>query len=128
MKLLDGKTALVTGAGSGFGKAMSLLYAEEGAKIIVSDISIENGEETVHEIKQKGGEAIFIEADVSRPEDNERIVKEATKAFGSLDIAFNNAGIGGASALIGDYPIEDWDRIIKINLSSVFYGMHYQIP
>jgi Dehydrogenases with different specificities (related to short-chain alcohol dehydrogenases) len=128
MRLLENKIAIVTGGGSGFGKAMSLLYVKEGAKVIVSDIDIEKGEATVNEIGLNGGEAIFVKADVGRPEDNERLVKEAVNAYGRLDIAFNNAGIGGASALIGEYPIDAWDEIIQINLSSVFYGMHYQIP
>ncbi len=128
MKALDQKVAIVTGGGSGFGRAMSKLYAEEGAKVIVSDISEESGGETVDIIKNAGGEAIFVKADVGVPEDNEKLVKEAVKTFGRLDIAFNNAGIGGASAPIGEYSIEAWNKVILINLSSVFYGMHYQIP
>lgn len=128
MDLLKEKVAIVTGAGSGFGRAMSLLYAEEGARIVVSDIAEDKGEETVELIKKSGGDAIFVKSDVSKPEDSEKAVKEAVKAFGKLDIAFNNAGIGGASAPIGEYPIDAWDKIIQINLSSVFYGMHYQIP
>lgn len=128
MKQLEKKVALVTGAGSGFGRAISLLYVEEGAKVVVSDISEESGEETVDLIHKSGGEAVFVKVDVSKPEDNEMVVKKAVDVYGRLDIAFNNAGIGGASALIGDYPVDAWDKIIKINLSSVFYGMHYQIP
>lgn len=128
MKLLDGKVAIVTGAGSGFGKAMSLLYAQEGAKVVVSDINSIKGEETVAEIKKAGGHAMFVRADVSTPEDNECLVRTAASVYGKLDIAFNNAGIGGASAAIGDYPVDAWDKVIKVNLSSVFYGMHYQIP
>ncbi|HCO67902.1 MAG TPA: short-chain dehydrogenase [Dysgonomonas sp.] len=128
MKLLENKVAIVTGGGSGFGKAMSLLYVEEGAKVVVSDIDESKAMDTVNEIRSKGGDAVFVKADVGRPEDNENLVKEAVETYGRLDIAFNNAGIGGASALIGDYPINAWDKIIQINLSSVFYGMHYQIP
>ncbi len=127
MELPD-KVAVVTGAGSGFGRAMSLLYAREGAKVVVSDIAPEGGEETVQEILKNGGEAIFVKADASSPEDCENLVKQAQSSYGKLNLAFNNAGIGGASAPIGDYPVEAWDNIIKINLSSVFYGMHYQIP
>lgn len=128
MGLLNEKVAIVTGGGSGFGRAMSLLYVEEGAKVVVSDIVVDKGEETVDMITRKGGKAIFVKADVGRPEDSEMLVKETVKEFGKLDIAFNNAGIGGASAPIGEYPIDAWDKIIKINLSSVFYGMRYQIP
>ena len=128
MKILEGKVAIVTGGGSGFGRAMSTLYAEEGAKVIVSDIADKSGEETVDIIKKEGGEAFFVKADVGEPKDCENLVKQAVEKFGKLDIAFNNAGIGGASAKIGDYPVDAWDKVIKINLSSVFYGMHYQIP
>lgn len=128
MKFLEGKVAIVTGGGSGFGHAMSLLYVEEGAKVVVSDIDVEKGEATVDQIIKSGGEAIFVKADVSKPEDSENIVKQTIRKFGKLDVAFNNAGIGGASAPIAEYPIDAWDKIIKINLSSVFYGMHYQIP
>ena len=126
--MLNEKSALVTGGGSGFGRAMSLLYAREGARVIVSDVAEEQGKETVEEIRKKGGEAYFIKADVSRPEECEKIVEAAVKNFGRLDIAFNNAGIGGVNAPIGEYPPADWDKIIAVNLSSVFYGMHYQIP
>jgi len=128
MKHFEGKVAIVTGGGSGFGQAMSELYARQGAQVIVADIAAENGEETVQKIIGCGGEAIFVKADVSKPEDNENLVKKAVEHFGKLSVAFNNAGIGGANAPIGEYPIEDWDKIIRINLSSVFYGMHYQIP
>ncbi|MDR1876219.1 MAG: glucose 1-dehydrogenase [Flavobacteriaceae bacterium] len=128
MKLLDDKVAIVTGGGSGFGRAMSLLYAKEGAKVVVSDIVVERGEETVNLIKKDGGEAIFVKVDASSAVDNENLVKKTADKYGRLDIAFNNAGIGGSSAPIGEYPVESWDKIIAVNLSSVFYGMHYQIP
>lgn len=125
--MLDNKVAIVTGGGSGFGKAMSELYAQEGAKVVITDI-MDNGSETVSEIEKNGGQAIFVKADVSNPSDCEKVVKSAVDKFGRLDIAFNNAGIGGASAPIGEYPIEAWNKIIAINLSSVFYGMRCQIP
>ena len=128
MKLVEDKVAIVTGGGSGFGRAMSLLYSEEGAHVVVSDIDESKGNETVEIILKEGGKAVFLKADVSKPEDNKRLVEKAVSEFGKLDIAFNNAGIGGANAPIGDYPIDAWDSIIKVNLSSVFYGMHYQIP
>lgn len=128
MGLLNDKVAIVTGGGSGFGRAMSLLYVKEGAKVVVSDIAVEHGEETVDLIRKEGGEAIFVKADVGNPDDSDHLVQETVKAFGQLNIAFNNAGIGGANACISEYPIDEWDKIIKINLSSVFYGMRYQIP
>ncbi|MDL2230433.1 SDR family oxidoreductase [Alistipes sp. OttesenSCG-928-L06] len=127
MKLVEGKVALVTGAGSGFGRAMSELYAREGAKVVVSDIDEKSGQETVERIKAAGGEAVFCRTDVSNPEDCRRLVEKAVSEYGQLNIAFNNAGIGGAAAEIADYPVDAWDKIIKVNLSSVFYGMKYQI-
>lgn len=128
MKGMKGKVAIVTGGGSGFGRSMSEMYAKEGAKVVVSDIAEDKGAETVDAIKKAGGEAVFLKSDVSKPSDCEALANAAVKNYGRLDIAFNNAGIGGANALIGDYPVSDWDKVIAINLSSVFYGMHFQIP
>jgi NAD(P)-dependent dehydrogenase (short-subunit alcohol dehydrogenase family) len=128
MKSLDHKVAIVTGASSGIGEAIAITFAAEGAKVIVSDINEEGGNKVVEKIKSNGGEAVFIKADSSKAEDNERLVAEALKHFGKLDIAVNNAGIGGAAALTADYKIEDWDKVIAINLSGVFYGLRYQIP
>lgn len=127
MKNLENKVAIITGAGSGIGRAISLLYASEGAKIVVSDVDEKGGNETVSEIKAKGGDAIFIKADTSKPDDSKRVVDEAVKKFGGLHIAVNNAGIGGPLMPTGEYPVESWDKVISINLSGVFYGMHYQI-
>jgi len=128
MKQLENKTAIVTGGGSGIGKATAIMFAKEGAKVIVSDISEANGNKAVEEIKSAGGEAFFIKADSSKPQDNESLVRKTVEKYGSLDIAVNNAGIGGNLALTGDYPIDAWQKLIEINLSGVFYGMHYQIP
>ncbi|HEY6977808.1 MAG TPA: glucose 1-dehydrogenase [Chitinophagaceae bacterium] len=128
MKTLENKVSIITGAGSGIGKAISLLYAAEGAKIIVSDIDEKGGNETVSEIKAKGGEAFFVKADTSKPDDNKNVVEQAIKQFGGLHIAVNNAGIGGPLMPTGEYPIDGWDKVISINLSGVFYGLRYQIP
>lgn len=128
MNLLENKVAVITGGGSGIGRSISLLYAAEGAKVVVSDINDVHGEETVAEIKGRGGQAIFIKADTSKASDNKTLIDGAVRQFGALHISVNNAGIGGPIAPTGDYPADGWDKVISVNLSGVFYGMRYQIP
>src|SRR5438105_3976161 len=128
MKYLENKVAIVTGGGSGIGKAIALLYASEGAKIVISDVNEQGGNETVSEIKSKGGDAIFVKADTSKPDDSKNVVEKAVKQFGGLHIAVNNAGVGGPLNMTGEYPVDGWDKVISINLSGVFYGLRYQIP
>ena len=128
MGILSGKTAIVTGGGSGIGRSVAELYAQEGAQVVVSDINENDGNETVSLIAKAGGEAIFIKADSSSAADNERLVEETLAKYGALHIACNNAGVGGPAAPVGEYPVDAWDKVIAINLSGVFYGMRYQIP
>lgn len=128
MKTLENKVAVVTGGGSGIGRSICLLYAAEGARVAVSDIDEEGGRETVAQITSAGGEAVFVRADTSSPEDNRNLVDQAVSRFGALHVAVNNAGIGGPLSPTGEYPVDGWDRVIAINLSGVFYGMRYQIP
>lgn len=125
---LKEKVALITGAASGIGKSTALLFAKNGASVLLTDIDEEKGKALTEEIKSNGGKAVFLKADVSKPQDSEKSVKEALSHFSKLDIAVNNAGIGGEQAPVGEYEIEDWNKVIAINLSGVFYGMHYQIP
>lgn len=128
MKLLDNKIAIVTGGASGIGKETALLFAKEGAKVVVSDIDPDDGQEVVEQIKENGGEASFFKADVSKHEEQKALVAAAMEEYGSLNLAFNNAGIVGPVGPVADIPIEEWDKVISVNLSAVFYGMHYQIP
>jgi NAD(P)-dependent dehydrogenase (short-subunit alcohol dehydrogenase family) len=128
MRMLENKVAIITGAGSGIGKTTAILFANEGAKVVVSDINEENGQSTVEEIAKNSGESFFIKADTSKAEDNELLVKKTIEKYGALHIAVNNAGIGGPLAATGEYPIDGWQKVIDINLSGVFYGLRYQIP
>lgn len=125
---LSGKVALVTGAGSGIGESCAILYAAKGAKVIVSDVNEKGGAATVQKIKDNGGDATFVKADVGKPEECEQLVRKTIEIYGRLDMACNNAGIAGESHPVGEMSVEGWNKVILINLSSVFYCMHYQIP
>jgi NAD(P)-dependent dehydrogenase (short-subunit alcohol dehydrogenase family) len=126
--MLNDKVAIVTGAGSGIGREIAYKLGEARARVVVSDINEDGGQQTVRTIASKGGRAVFYKADTSKPADNEALVAEAAKRFGALHIAVNNAGIGGPLALVGEYPLDGWDKVIAINLSGVFYALRYQIP
>lgn len=128
MKELENKVAIITGAGSGIGKSTALLFARNGAKLVLTDINEDHLLQVVGEVKSLGAEAVGVTADSSRAEDNKEIVDIALDVYGRLDIAVNNAGIGGAMAPVGEYDIQEWLKVININLNGVFYGMHYQIP
>lgn len=127
MGIIKDKVAIVTGGGSGIGRAVAVLYAKEGAKVVVSDIDVKGGNETVAQIKEAGGEAVFFEADSSTPQGNEALVNHAVEVYGKLDIACNNAGIGGIAAETGDYTLEGWKKVIDVNFNGVFYGCKYQL-
>ncbi|TXJ23106.1 MAG: SDR family oxidoreductase [Chitinophagaceae bacterium] len=127
MKDLHGKTAIVTGAASGIGKAIAELLASYGVNTVVSDLNAKQGEEVVKAIEQAGGKASFLKADVSQPADCEKLVQFAKQQYGKLDIGVNNAGIGGESNPISAMSIDGWKKVIDINLNSVFYCMKYQL-
>ncbi len=124
----SGKVAIVTGGGSGIGEASALTLARSGAKVVVADFDRDGGERVVEAIKGDGGEAAFVAVDVSKVEEVEAMVETTVDTFGGLHVAVNNAGIGGAQAPTGEYPIDSWRQVIEINLNGVFYGMRYQIP
>lgn len=130
MKRFDGKVALVTGAASGIGRSAALLFAQEGARVVVADVQTEGGGETVRMIKTAGGEAMFVKVDVSNPEQVHAMVSGAVERFGRLDCAFNNAGVEAEKALtpLIDSPVEEFDRLISINLRGVFLCLKYEIP
>ena len=126
--LLKDKVAIITGSASGIGKAAAILFADEGAKVVVSDVNETDGKAVTEQINKSGGKSIFVKCDTSSPSENEMLVKKTLDAFGALHIAVNNAGVGGALAQLADYTIEGWQKVIDINLSGVFYSMKYQIP
>ena len=128
MKPFEQKVAAVTGAASGIGREIAVQLAAQGAAVVVSDVNVEGGSQTVAAITGNQGRAVFVKADTSRPEDGRLIVEQAVARFGGLHIAVNNAGIGGPIAPVGEYPVEGWDKVIAVNLSGVFYGMRAQIP
>lgn len=125
--ILQNKVALVTGGGSGIGSATALLFAEEGAKVVVADISPQGGRQTVDAIRASGGEAIFFGMDVTQEEDCAALVSAVLAEYGRLDLAFNNAGIAGFPALTADYGLANWRRVIDINLTGVFNCMVREI-
>jgi len=125
---LQGKVALVTGGGSGIGRASALTFAREGAKVVISDIVVAGGEETVRMVKAVGGEATFVKADVSKAAEVEALMKKVVETYGRLDCAFNNAGIEGEIKPTAECSEENWDRTLAVNLKGVWLCMKYEVP
>jgi NAD(P)-dependent dehydrogenase (short-subunit alcohol dehydrogenase family) len=125
---LNGKVAIVTGASAGIGRATARALACEGAHVVVADVSVKGGQETVDLINENGGSAIFVQTDVSQDDDVKAMVQRCVEEFGGVDLAFNNAGIEGVQGAAADFAKQDWDRVISINLTGVWLCMKYEIP
>jgi NAD(P)-dependent dehydrogenase (short-subunit alcohol dehydrogenase family) len=127
--MLVDKIALVTGGSTGIGRASALIFAREGAKVVVADVNIDDGEDTARIIRQSGGEAVFVKADVSVAAEVEAMVNKAVATYGRLDCAFNNVGIAGAvGAFTHEYPDDSWDRVLGVNLKGLWLCLRYEIP
>ncbi|MFS0614431.1 SDR family NAD(P)-dependent oxidoreductase [Lederbergia ruris] len=124
---LQNKKVIITGAGSGIGKSSAILFASEGASVIVNDIDLKKGSETFARIKEMGGEAHFIQADVTIPEEAKLLIENSIEKFGEIDTLFNNAGISGVGAL-DEVEVDDWDRVMNVNVKGVFLPSKYILP
>lgn len=127
-QILEGKTAIVTGAGNGIGRATAKAMAAAGAQVCVSDTLVEDGLRTVSEITDAGGKAIFVQADISNEEQVQKVVNETVSAFGGLDILVNNAGIGGGMKRLHEVNTEEFSRVVDVNLIGTFFMTKYAIP
>jgi len=125
---LEDKVAVITGAASGIGRATALLFAREGARVVVADWDESGGSRIAEEIAEAGGEAVSVRTDVSQAEDVRSLINAAVEGYGRLDVLFNNAGVEGELAPTADCSLENWDSVIGINLKGVFLGMKYAIP
>lgn len=128
MGRLDGKVVVITGAAAGMGRAMACLFAREGASLLLADIDTNGGEETAALVTESGGRATFRRVDVSEPAEVEAMVRAALDMYGVVDVLCNNAGIEGASGRLADQSVENWDRVLRVNLKGVFLGMKYALP
>ena len=128
MGKLEGKVTIVTGSATGMGRAAALLFAKEGATVVVADYDEAKGRETTDDIVRDGGKATFIKTDVSRAEEVEALVNQTVVTYGRLDVMYNNAGILGQVAPTADCSLENWRRIISVNLDGVFHGIKYAVP
>jgi len=128
MQGLRGKVAFITGGSSGIGKATAFAFSREGTRVAVCSIQDREGKEVVSTIHDSGGEALFVHADVRRHAEVEEAIRQTVATYGTLDFAFNNAGINGDIAPVHLYPEESWNTIIDINLKGVWLCMKHEIP
>jgi NAD(P)-dependent dehydrogenase (short-subunit alcohol dehydrogenase family) len=125
---LEGKVALVTGGSSGIGRATTLVFAREGARIVIADVNVEGGEETLHQVKEVSGEAIFVRTDVTKANEVEAMVNKAVEIYGQLDCAFNNTDVVPREFVRTANCLEDdWERVVDINLKGVFLCIKYEL-
>jgi NAD(P)-dependent dehydrogenase (short-subunit alcohol dehydrogenase family) len=124
----EGKVVIVTGGSYGIGRAAAIGFARRGAKVAIADLDVERGEETLRQVKQEGGNAIYVRTDVSSEADVKALVEKTVKTYGRLDCAFNNAGIHKRFVSTIDFTAEDWEEMINVNLKSVWLCMKYEIP
>jgi len=126
---LKGKVTIITGAGSGIGRESALLFAREGARVVVADINAQAAESVAAEIRKQGHEALFVQVDVSKSASVEKLVSQTEETFGKLDIMFNNAGIfPDDDGSVLDTSEETWDLVMNVNLKGVFFGCKFAIP
>ncbi len=127
MKRLEGKTVIVTGAGSGLGRASAAACSREGADVVIADLNETGGLETLAIIEESGGRAFFRKTDVTRPDEVEEMVEETVRRYGRLDCALNYAGIEGPAFPAGQYPEKQWDDVIRVNLKGTMLCMKFEI-
>src|SRR6516164_9271032 len=123
----EGKVALVTGGSTGIGKATALAFAQAGARVVIAARRVDEGRQAVEDIREAGGEALFVRTDVTQATEVEALICTTVATYGRLDYAFNNAGISGGG-LLHEVSEEEWDRMVNINLKGVWLCMKYQIP
>jgi len=127
MGRLDGKVALITGASRGQGETEARLFAREGARVVLTDVLVDVGQQVANSIRTGGGEALFLQLDVTNPDEWNEVVRHTVQTYNRLDILINNAGIAQRGG-VEDTSVEDWDRTMDINAKGVFLGMKYAIP
>lgn len=128
MKQLVGRVAVITGAGSGIGRATALLFAEQGAAVVVADVAEQAGKETVHLIEGIGGKSIFVKTDVTSSEQVNNMIQTSIDSYGGPDILFANAGVDTPDKLLTDTSDEEWERVIDVNLTGVFRSCRAAVP